>query len=1122
MDLVSNSGILSIELDSRSATVTTHNISAAPIRAATSQAKGGSAVKTKNLVWGALLAATIAGCGGGADQAATTQAPVAVEEPIRTGASIAKPLMGVALVGKSYEDLISIVTNDSRNPVATMAIENPTAGGAAATVDLAGLVKWSPNAADLQTTLQLRVRAVLKNGEVIEVNAPVRVQREVLVFEATFAGADGSYSDPDGRYLIKASRTDAVRPIVGKMRVYEYHDKNGLISWSVDGEATAGTVKLTVLNAPVVPSKKAQESLSLQADSDHPLIESRLSRLEFEELAMSRMGSVIREGTDVYSSRETSTYSRIKNDVPKVWTSTSIQVFNFLDSCANDVTACRQKAKTKAPIVLIHGFAGLDSNFANDDITGGGSGTWGDFAKRLIEKGHPVFEMRWHTYMRFEEAAGVLAKYTEAVSKYTHKKPIVVAHSFGGVVAHLALQSNGIEYSGSGWRPVPYKNQIAKLITLNSPLGGINHPSGSLDRSDFEPSKVVSQGTAFSMTRGRDHTDQTIGGCYAITCLQAGALFPQNNNNGMQLKVNVALIAGEESVVYDTRLQPESVTTGSGQVSWEGESIKRLQDGLANMRTPVLRFAGFQNLSVTSSNELLGDGLISLIGMAVLPENFASNPYNKKSEFGYKFIGTAKHSLYKKGNAETKAFNELVAGDCFSYASSPHQYIICARSAHTGIKRLFEVDFSIADTSSIDDGIAHPLLTLMDDSSWIAAMPEDSPEFENLLAMAPESTFVWRAFVTIDGAPSYFRFLPARVKVTRKTTGAVVLDSVIAGDLATTTYRFNLGRALTRELGAIPDLSQFSMTLQMGGGVFLSRFYNSYYQEFSNLFGIQIIDPHIDLTLRPLANISGHVIDGQTISTPVSGATIYLAKGTDRSAAYLKDIPIQGTKVTRRLTANSAGAFSTDGLEAGNYSVLVTKDGYTDELQGRVTIETNSQLSFNLLRVLSSGEASITLRWANSSAGSNVEPDLDSHLLRFSANGTIDYHIFHARRTVPGLIDSLDRDDTDFEGPETITLKLEAGKNYTYYVHNYSGRGTIVQSFPRVYLRIGATTESFAPPSIQGSPKYWRVFDFVNGALRSCRVDCLVDVPPSGISTQSSAGQISPDVWDRLTSLPAK
>ena len=73
------------------------------------------------------------------------------------------------------------------------------------------------------------------------------------------------------------------------------------------------------------------------------------------------------------------------------------------------------------------------------------------------------------------------------------------------------------------------------------------------------------------------------------------------------------------------------------------------------------------------------------------------------------------------------------------------------------------------------------------------------------------------------------------------------------------------------------------------------------------------------------------------------------------------------------------------------------------------------------------------MRWGNSPS------DLDSHLVAKITDGRNE-HIYYSETV--GSAGNLDRDDTDYEGPETITItNFELLQNgFAYSVHDYSNR----------------------------------------------------------------------------------
>ena len=122
------------------------------------------------------------------------------------------------------------------------------------------------------------------------------------------------------------------------------------------------------------------------------------------------------------------------------------------------------------------------------------------------------------------------------------------------------------------------------------------------------------------------------------------------------------------------------------------------------------------------------------------------------------------------------------------------------------------------------------------------------------------------------------------------------------------------------------------------------------------------------------------------------------------------------------------------------------------------------------------GEIRMVLNW-----GENPS-DLDSHLKTPQINGQ-EYHIMYNNRgsseSIPFV--TLDVDDTNGYGPETITIKQAYGGIYLYYIYQYSSNGEFSGS--------GASIQIFNSPDcdgeriqvpIEGSGRYWYVCD-ING-----------------------------------------
>jgi hypothetical protein len=155
--------------------------------------------------------------------------------------------------------------------------------------------------------------------------------------------------------------------------------------------------------------------------------------------------------------------------------------------------------------------------------------------------------------------------------------------------------------------------------------------------------------------------------------------------------------------------------------------------------------------------------------------------------------------------------------------------------------------------------------------------------------------------------------------------------------------------------------------------------------------------------------------------------------------------------------------------------------------------------------VLSVPAFSITLVW-----GENPE-DLDSHLL-IPMTWDAGYDYFHISYYNMGTLvedpyTALDTDDTESFGPEIIGgTKLYPGK-YSYFVHHYSGDGTIGNSPARVTLELGNYYRTWQASNASGSfhpggfyynentqteyQDYWHVFDFTVGPQGTVNVTSI-------------------------------
>ena len=236
--------------------------------------------------------------------------------------------------------------------------------------------------------------------------------------------------------------------------------------------------------------------------------------------------------------------------------------------------------------------------------------------------------------------------------------------------------------------------------------------------------------------------------------------------------------------------------------------------------------------------------------------------------------------------------------------------------------------------------------------------------------------------------------------------------------------------------------------------------------------GVRVIEEELEgLT----GTISGKIINAVN-STTIENVTIEVRAGNSNTSG----------EVISSTTTDSNGQYSLT-LPTGNYTFSIVKSGYTSSTLNVLSIgnETTTQ-DLSLSPILSAGEMRIVLRWGDTPS------DLDSHLVK-KTDGVEDYHIYYSNKT--SGTDSLDRDDTDSVGPETVTISnVDTSSVYTYYVYNYSHNNNteLKNSLATIDITYGNNSyNQRAVPNENGY--YWKVFEIVNGEVVFCTTGCVQD-----------------------------
>lgn len=267
--------------------------------------------------------------------------------------------------------------------------------------------------------------------------------------------------------------------------------------------------------------------------------------------------------------------------------------------------------------------------------------------------------------------------------------------------------------------------------------------------------------------------------------------------------------------------------------------------------------------------------------------------------------------------------------------------------------------------------------------------------------------------------------------------------------------------------------------------------------------------------------------------------TIGLIKGATGSGTitgYIYDIATGettgielGVVIRAGLNATTGGVLKTMTLGSdGKYSFTVPVGEYTitvvDPRSGISDEERYNTASFNVTLTAAGGTCSKNGYVSRSSSDDQIRivltwgatpSDLDSHLLGPTADGSARFHTYYSNKAYTyrnRKYADLDLDDTTSYGPETTTIYFKNGYGtYSYYVHDYSNRGSVSSSAMGnsgavVKVYVGSRLEAtYRVPVAAGT--VWHVFDYDAGTGQIQPVNTMSFMSdPSSVGTQSSDG----------------
>lgn len=311
---------------------------------------------------------------------------------------------------------------------------------------------------------------------------------------------------------------------------------------------------------------------------------------------------------------------------------------------------------------------------------------------------------------------------------------------------------------------------------------------------------------------------------------------------------------------------------------------------------------------------------------------------------------------------------------------------------------------------------------------------------------------------------------------------------------------------------------------------------------------------NISVALIPV--VSAAEINPVEFSARVLDATSQRDSGVAEVAVKLRSgLNNQYGEVVYTATTAADGSFVISSVEPGVYTVELSAPGfYTAYKNTAVVSSMAADQQFSLRPEFdqsadNDAEMSIILTW-------DLNPrDLDSHLTGPSADGGSRFHVYYwdecwadtgvnsnancsrdydytadGERNInyPGATVYLDRDDTSSYGPETITVHDLLAGEYNYYVHHYSGAGSIAttsQAQVVVIDKFGQEHTFYPPLGGMGDDDVWHVFKVdSNGqvvAVNHISTNSDLISEDIGRSTMSVSGH-KDNLPEMFRNLPAK
>lgn len=214
--------------------------------------------------------------------------------------------------------------------------------------------------------------------------------------------------------------------------------------------------------------------------------------------------------------------------------------------------------------------------------------------------------------------------------------------------------------------------------------------------------------------------------------------------------------------------------------------------------------------------------------------------------------------------------------------------------------------------------------------------------------------------------------------------------------------------------------------------------------------------------------------DEEIEGIPCTGRIVSAVDGKAVDNVRIQFFPSDGSELVCDAVTDAIGNY-TASLPAGQYKVILSRDGYIEEEQDLYIGAYSEQVfqDYTISPEIAMGEIRIVLSWGS------TPRDLDSYLFGTADNGSEMFVSFRNKNCYGSdtLMASLDIDQTNGYGPETTTIYNPNGVYY-FIVHDFNETSFISQS--------GATVTVYLPGQ---SP---RVFQITDGIMHENAWDVFV------------------------------